>query len=418
MNRAIKIRIYPNKQQREQTHRTIGHCRFLYNNMLEERKELYQQLKDDKERLYKYKYKTEKQYKKEYPFLKEADSIALQSSREHLQDAYSRFFKGLKNGRKVGFPRFKSKKGKESYTTKQVNRNIKIDFKRKKIQLPKLKWLKYKDNRVFSEEIKHATVSKTKSNKYFISLILEAHTNAEPKLIIQEDDIIAFDMSAKDFLVNEAFRLRNPKFYRSEEKKNKKLQKNLSRKKEGSKNREKARLKLAKHHDEICNRKKDWTHILTRKLADNYDAIVLENLNVKGMQKFNSGLSKSITLDFSWHQFKTYLKYKMEWLGKHFVLVGRFFPSSRICSNCGQITNDLTLNDRVWTCSFCVKTHDRDENASINLKAEGIRILKEERNITIISNNDKTTVGTTESHAFGEDVRPIEILESCLGNFL
>ncbi len=418
MIKAIKLRIYPNEKQRIQISKTMGCSRFLYNQMLAERNEVYERLKDDKKELKNYKYKTEKRYKEEYPFLKEADSIALQSSREHLQDAFSNYFEGLKKGRKVSFPRFKSKKGKKSYTTKQTNGNIKINFERKKLKLPKLKWLKYRDDRVFSEKIKHATVSKSKSNKYFVSLTLEAQKDIEPKRVLYEKDVIAFDMSARDFLVNDAFRLTNPRFYRSEEKRTKKHQKNLSRKKEGSKNREKARLTLAKHSDKISDRKKDWTHKLTRKLADNYDAIVLENLNVKGMQKFNSGLSKSVTLDFSWHQFKTYLKYKMEWLGKHFVLVDRFFPSSQICSNCGQKTNDLKLKDRVWTCSYCGTTHDRDENASKNLKAEGIRILQEERQVAIIRNNDKPTVGTTGSHAFGEDVRPNEILESCLGNFL
>ena len=414
----MKLRIYPNEKQQIQISKTMGCSRFLYNQMLAERNGVYERLKDDKEELKNYKYKTEKRYKEVYPFLKEADSIALQSSREHLQEAFFNFFEGLKKGRKVGFPKFKSKKGKESYTTKQTNGNIKIDFGKKKIKLPKLNWLKYRDDRVFSEKIKHATVSKAKSNKYFVSLTLEAQDDINPKELIHERDIIAFDMSARDFLVNDAFRLTNPRFYRSEERRTKKFQKNLSRKKEGSKNREKARLKLAMHSDKICNRKKDWTHKLTRKLADNYDAIVLENLNVKGMQKFNSGLSKSVSLDFSWHQFKTYLKYKMEWMGKHFVLVDRFFPSSKICSKCGQKTNDLKLSDRVWTCSFCGTFHDRDENASINLKVEGIRILKEEKSITIISNNDKATVGATGSHAFGEDVRPIEILESCMGNFL
>ncbi len=418
MIKAIKLRIYPNEKQRIQINKMMGCSRFLYNQMLAEKNGVYERLKDDKEELKNYKYKAEKRYKEEYPFLKEADSIALQSSREHLQEAFSNFYEGLIKGRKVGFPRFKSKKGKESYTTKQTNGNIKIDFERKKLKLPKLKWLNYKDERFFSEKIKHATVSKTKSNKFFVSLTLETQEDIEPKRVLYEKDVIAFDMSAKEFLVNDAIRLKNPRFYRSEEKKTKKIHRELSRKQKGSKNREKARLQLAKHSDKICNRKKDWTHKLTRKLTNNYDVIVLENLNVKGMQKFNSGLSKSVTLDFSWHQFKMYLKYKMEWLGKHFVLVVRFFPSSQICSNCGQKTNDLELKDRVWTCSFCGTTHDRDENASKNLKAEGMRILEEERNITIIRSNDTTTVGTTGSHAFGEDVRPIEILDSCLGNFL
>ena len=384
--------------------------------MLSERREVYERFRGDKAAFKKQTYKTEKQYKVEFPFLKEADSIALQASREHLFEAYQNFFNGLKNGRKVGFPKFKSKKGKETYTTKQTNKNIKIDFERKKLKLPKLGWLRFHDNREFSENIKHATVKKTKSNKYFVSLTLEAQEDVKELQEVHKNDITAFDMSATNFLVNDLVKLENPRFYRSEQKKTKKLNRELSRKKKDSKNREKTRLKIAQHYDTICNRKKDWTHKLTRKLADTFDAIILEDLNVKGMQKFNSGLSKSISLDFSWYQFTSYLRYKMEWLGKHFVMVDRFFASSKLCSRCGWKNNNLILSERAWTCLDCGITHDRDENASVNLKNEGMRILKEEKYITII-HDDKPTVGTTGSHAFGDDVRPQEILRDLFGQF-
>jgi len=416
MIRAFNVRIYPNKMQRTQIHKTIGCSRFIYNQMLVERMEVYKRFRDNNDTLKKHAYKTEKQYKVEFPFLKEADSIALQASREHLFEAYQNFFNGLKKGRKVGFPKFKSKKGKETYTTKQTNGNIKIDFERKKLKLPKLGWLRFNDNRVFSEKIKHATIKKTKSNKYFASLTLEAQEDVKKLQEVHEKDIVAFDMSANNFLVNDLVKMENPRFYRIEQKKTKKLNKELSRKKKGSKNREKARLKLARHYDTIYNRKKDWAHKLTRKLADTFDAIILENLNMKGIQKFNSGLSKSVSLDFSWYQFTTYLKYKMEWLGKHFILVDRFFASSKLCSCCGWKNNNLTLRERVWTCLDCGTTHERDENASVNLRDEGIRILKEEKYITII-HDDKTTVGTTGSHAFGDDVRPKEILQNLFGQF-
>lgn len=409
MIKAINVRIYPNKTQQTQIDKTIGCCRFIFNQMLAERKEVYERLKDDKEALYNYKYKTEKQFKAEFPFLKDADSIALQSSREHLFESYKNFYNGLKKGRNVGFPKFKSKKGKKSYTTKQTNGNIKIDFEKKKLKLPKLKWMKYNDDRVFSENIKHATIKKTKSGNYFVSFTLEAQEDTKPKDTIHEDKITQFDMSANEFLVNDLIKMESPRFYRSEEKKIKKLHREHSRKQKGSKNKEKGRIELAKHYDAICNRKKDWTHKLTRKLADNFDSIILENLCIKGMQSFNSGLSKSVTLDFSWYQFTSYLKYKMEWLGKHFIKVDRFFPSSKLCSHCGWKNNDLTLQERTWTCSECGTTHDRDVNASVNLRKEGIEILKE-KHITIIRNNGNTTVGMTGSHAFGDNVRPKDIL--------
>ena len=416
MIRAFNVRIYPNETQRTQIRKTIGCSRFIYNQMLSERREVYERFRDDKDALKKHIYKTEKQYKVKFPFLKEADSIALQASREHLFKAYQNYFNGLKKGRKVGFPKLKSKKGKETYMTKQTNGNIKIDFERKKLKLPKLGWLRFSDKRVFSEKIKQATVKKTKSNKYFVSLTLEEQEDVKEIQEVHEKDITAFDMSANNFLVNDLVKMENPRFYRLEQKKTKKLNKELSRKKKGSKNREKARLKLARHYDTIYNRKKDWTHKLTRKLADTFDAIILENLNVKGMQRFNSGLSKSVSLDFSWYQFTTYLKYKMEWLGKHFILVDRFFASSKLCSCCGWKNNNLTLKERVWTCLDCGTTHERDENASVNLRNEGIRILKEEKYVTII-HDDKTTVGTTGSHAFGDDVRPKEILQNLFGQF-
>ena len=416
MIRAINIRIYPNKMQRIQIHKTIGCSRFIYNQMLAERKNIYEQLKQNKEALKKHTYKTEKEYKAQFPYLKEADSIALQASREHLFEAYQSFFKGLKKGYNVGFPHFKSKKGKENYTTKQTNGNIKIDFERKKLKLPKLGWLKFNDKREFSEKIKHATVKKTKSNKFFVALTLEAQEDVKEVKEIHEKDIAAFDMSAKHFLVNYIIKMENPRFYRLEQKKTKKLNKELSRKKIGSRNRAKARLRLARHYDTLCNRKKDWTHKLTRKLADTFDAIILENLNTKGMQKFSSGLAKSITLDFSWYQFTTYLHYKMEWLGKHFILVDRFFASSKLCSCCGWKNNNLTLQERAWTCLDCGTSHDRDENASLNLKQEGMRILQKEKKITII-HDDTSTVGTTGSHAFGDYVRPKEMLQSLFGQF-
>jgi len=384
--------------------------------MLSERKEVYERFRNNKDALKKHSYKTEKQYKLEFPFLKEADSIALQASREHLYEAYQNFFKGLRKGRKIGFPKFKSKKGKESYTTKQTNKNIKIDFERKNLKLPKLGWLRFNDNRVFSEEIKHATIKKTKSNKYFVSLTLRAQEDVKELQKIHEKNITAFDMSANNFLVNDLAKMENPHFYRLEQKKTKKLNKELSRKKKGSKNREKARLKLARHYEKIYNRKKDWTHKLTRKLADKFDAIILENLNLKGIQKFKSGLSKSVSLDFSWHQFTTYLKYKLKWSGKYLIFVDRFFASSKLCSCCGWKNNNLTLRERVWTCLNCGNTHDRDENASVNLRNEGVRILKEEKSITII-HDDTSTVGTTGSQAFGDDVSPKEILQDLFRQF-
>ncbi len=404
MHRAYKLRIYPNQAQKELLDKTFGCCRFLYNKMLEERKQVYKELKDDKDSLYNYKYNTENKYKQEYPFLKEVDSKALQSEWRHLKSAYDNFFRNLKKGIKKGFPKFKSKKNRQSYTTFNVNENCKIDFNNKKLKLPKIKtWIKYRDSRVFVEDIKHITVSKTKSGKYFASILIELESNISPKQVLEEDKIIGFDMSASKFLITKEFALSNPRFYRKEEADLQRLHREVSRKKKGSNNRNRARIKLARLYEKVENRKRDWVHKITRLLSEHFDCVILEDLNLKGMQRFNSGLSKSVSLDFSWNQFVTILKYKMEQRGKRLILVDRFFPSSKLCSKCGYKNKTLTLQDRKWICPKCKKWHDRDVNASINIRKEGLKILKQD-NITIVNINNHSAVGTTVE-AFGEDVR-------------
>ncbi len=353
--------------------------------MLAERNETYRQLKNNSEALREHKYKTEKEYKQDFEFMKEVDSKALQSTTRHLIEAFQNFFKGLKKTRKVGYPRFKSKRNRQSYTTYNVNGNIKIDFDRKRIKLPKIKtWIKYKDNRSFAETIRHVTVSKTKSGNYYVSILIEREFSITPLTKVRNTKIGAFDMSANEFLVGESEDFSNPRFYRSQLVRLKRHHRNLSRKKKGSKNREKARLRLSLYYDKITNRKKDWTHKIALQLAKEYDAIILEDLNIQGMQQFNSGLSKSVTLDFSWYQFITLLKYKLEWRGKHYQEVDRYFPSSKLCSTCGYKNTDLTLAEREWTCPECTTRHQRDINASKNLKREGIRLLKE-KGITVIT---------------------------------
>lgn len=369
--------------------------------MLEERIKVYKELKDDKDALYEHNYKTEKQYKEEFEFLKEVDSKALQSEWRHLKSAYDNFFRNIKNGVKKGFPKFKSKRSRQSYTTYNINNNCKIDFSNKKLKLPKIRWIKYRDDRVFEQDIKHITVSKTKSGKYHASLIIEIENDIECLQSIEEDKIVAFDMSASRFLITKEFGLANPRFYRCEETKLKKLHRALSRKKKGSSNQNRTRMKLAKLYEKINNRKKDWMHKMTHLLSEHFDCVILEDLNIRGMQSFNSGLSKSVSLDFSWFQFVSTLKYKMEEKGKYLILVDRFFSSSKLCSECGYKNEILEVSDREWTCPNCNANHDRDVNASENIRNEGFTQLEED--ITIISSND-TAVGTTVD-AFGENVR-------------
>jgi putative transposase len=383
--------------------------------MIKERKETYQLYKNDKKKLRNHKCRTEKQYKELYPFLKDADSNSLQQARRHLLTAYKNFFQNIKdrkNGktkRYIGYPRFKSGYNRQSYTTCITNNNLKIDWNRELLKLPKLKrWVKFKDDRIVDAKIRKVTISKTKAGHYFASILFKKNVQTkEPKQIISEDKIIAFDMSAKDFLVSEGFRFSNPRFYRNSLNVLKRKHRALSRKKRGSKNRKKAKLVLAKQYEKISNQKNDWTHKITHDLSKTYDAIILEKLNIDGMKRFNKGLAKSVSLDFSWNQFATYLEYKCKRERNHFVLVDRFFASSQLCSNCGYENTELELSDREWICPECKFLHDRDINASINLKKEGLRLLKE-NDLTIISTNDNT-IGTMGIHAFGDRIRPYSV---------
>ena len=411
---AIKLRIYPNKEQKSFFSKNFGCCRFVYNKLIEERKNVYRLY--DKEKLHGHKYKTEKQYKELYPFLKEADSNSLQQARRHLQTAYKYFFRNIKDRKNkrtknyIGYPKFKSKHNKQSYTTCITNNNIKIDWNKKLLKLPKLKQqVKFKDERIVDADIRHVTISKNKAGCYFASILFKANIQTEePKRIISENKIIAFDMSAKDFLVNENFKFSNPRFYRNSLNILKRKHRILSRKKRGSKNRIKAMLILAKQYNKINNQKNDWTHKITHMLSRTYDAIILEDLNIEGMKKFNKGLAKSVSLDFSWNQFKTYLKYKCKREKNHLVIVDKYFPSSKLCSNCGYKNGELKLKDRTWHCPKCKVPHNRDINASLNLKKEGIRILKE-NNITIIKSINDDTIGTMGIHTFGDRVRPYSV---------
>jgi putative transposase len=398
--------LYPNKDQQEQLNRTFGCCRFLWNQMLAERNVKYKQYKLDG---IKSKYKTEAEYKVEFPFLKDADSKALQNVNWHLQEAFSRFFKNCQDRKAkktklyIGYPRFKSRhKAQNSYTTDMINNNIKIDFFKRTLQLPKFKTpIKYHDDRVFTEKIRSVTVSKTKSGRYYASILIELENPIVPLPIVHEEKIIGFDMSMKDFLVTKDYKWSNPRFFRNTLHKIVKAHRKVSRSVKKSKNRVKACRKLAIIYDRYVNQKKDWTHKITKTLADQYDAVVLEDLNIKGMSQFNKGYAKNVTKDFSWGEFATILEYKMQRKGKYLVKVNRFFPSSQLCNACGFQYKELTLDQREWTCPQCNVHHDRDVNASQNLRNKGLRLLTE-RGITLI----RATVGTTGSHAYRDCVSP------------
>ena len=394
VQRAYQFRIYPTREQASLLAKTFGCKRFIWNAMLAERQAYYHEHGTGIGKLRK----TEKEWKLIHPFLKEADSIAIQQARVDLDIAYSRYFKHL-----GVFPRFKSRKGKQSYRTQYTGGNIAVDFAARWLKLPKLGLVAYRDDRVFTERPQNVTVSKTKSGKYFASILVNQELEVEQKITVHESNVAGFDMSAKDFIVGENVRYENPRFYRNSQVQLARLHRRLSRKVKGSSNRNKARVRLARLYDRIGNRRTDWLQKLSTELANHHDAITVEDLNVEGMKRWNGGLAKSITLDFSWGAFVHALEYKMAWRGKHLVKVGRYFASSKTCSACGYVNCAFTLDDRTWVCPSCDVLHDRDINAVINIKCEGIRLLRE-NNITVI--NDNTTVGTTGSHASGDPARP------------
>jgi len=416
INKAIKVRIYPNKKQEEFFECNFNCTRFIYNKLLDLRTQYYLENKNNKEKLKQYKALTEKELKKEFEFLCEADAVALQQANRDLFSAFQNYFRKVKENKLTklsseklarlnnkqfktevsrfisyhpDYPQFKSKKDNHnSYRTFDSNREyLSVDNNLNKIRLTKIGWVKFKHSHPIPENIKSVTISRNPSNEYYASLLYEDVNEAEKLLEVNEDDCIGLDMSAHSFAIasnNEVFT--NEKFYRRNERRLKIRQRKLSKKEFKSNNRNKAKLIVARTYQKITNQKDYFLHGLTKYLSDKYKAIFIEDLNIKGMQKFNSGLAKTVSHDLSWSKFVTMLNYKMNWKGGYLIKIDRFFPSSKMCSVCGLINKNLTLSDRVWTCE-CGVFHDRDKNASINILKEGINLLK------------KSTVVITESYA-------------------
>lgn len=377
-NKALKIRIYPNISQKIQIDKTLGCSRFIYNKMLFERISFYEENKDDKRKVYEHKYKTEKDYKQEFDWLKEADSQALQQARIDLSNAYSNFFKSLKGnrkGQKIGYPKYKKKKTECSYRSCITGTNIDICFTDKKVKLPKLGWINFRDKRKsFEGKIKSATVSRTSTNKYFVSLMFEYEQTPILKDYDNPSKVIGLDMSLKDFYVdNEGKSPEYKRFTRLYAKQLKLAQKELSRKKLYSKNWYKAKQKVSKVHEKIANSRKDFNQKLATSLTNNYDAVCIETLSLKGMSQALK-LGKSVH-DLGYGNFVSKLKQKSEETGCLILEADKWFASSKLCNVCGFKNKDLQLNDRTWICPNCGTNHFRDENAGKNLYNEGLKIL-------------------------------------------
>jgi putative transposase len=358
MLKAFKYRIYPNKEQTEKINQHIGGCRFVYNWALENKIRYYETSKE-KLSAYDLNYML-KGLKVENPWLKEVNSQSLQQTNKNMESAFTRFFR-----EKKGFPKFKSKKNPvQSF---QIPQHYTVDFEKGLIKLPKIGNVKIVISRTFEGACKTATVSKTSTGKYFISILVEDGKEIPKKQEFNEKSTIGVDLGIKDSaILSNGEKFENPKYLKNSLKQLKVLSKKLSRKVKGSNNWKKAKLKLSRLHEKISNQRNDFQHKLSSKLISENQAIALETLNVKGMVK-NRCLAQSIS-DAGWSSFVTKLEYKAEWTGKTILRIGTFEPSSKICNVCGYYKSDLTLAVREWVCPDCKTKHDRDVNAAINIK--------------------------------------------------
>ena len=361
--KSYKYRIYPNKKQQELIRKTFGCTRYVYNYYLDKRKKLYET--DKTTYTYVKCAKDLTQLKKEFEWLKEVDSVGLQTSLKDLDVAYKNFFSGS-----AGYPKFKSKKNRhQSYRTSFTNNNI--AFMGKHIKLPKLGLVKVRDKQVPQGRILNATISQEPDGRFYCSLCC---TDVSFVQLSKTNQFVGIDLGLVDFAIfSDGIKVENPRFFEKSEKKLAKLQRDLSRKSIGSNRWNKARVKVAKLHKHISNQRKDFLQKLTTSIVGKYDIICIEDLDVKSMKETELTIRNKRVSDVSWSEFRRQLTYKSTWYGRALSVVDRYYPSSQICHYCGHIDGKKAETIRFWVCPKCNSKLDRDVNASINILHEGLK---------------------------------------------
>jgi putative transposase len=362
--KVYKFRIEPTAEQAAALSRYAGARRFVFNWALARRQETFQQTcksiswSDLSVEL------TELKTRPGFEWVKEIDSQLLQQALADCKKAFGNFF-----AKRASYPRFKSRK--ETRQSFRIPQRVKVEGGR--VYLPKIGWIKFRQSQPVECPTKSTTFKRDACGRWFVTLVAEFDLPEREAPKVRLEGVVGGDVGLNRFLtLSDETEIDNPRFYRTAARKLRRAQRKLSRRKRWSRNRTKARFEVAKVHDLIANQRADFTHKLSFLLISNFLALGFESLNTRGLAR--TKLAKSV-LDAAWGMFFRQAEYKGRWYNRHIVFVGRFFPSTKLCSECGCVKEDLTLSDREWDCPNCGVHHHRDKNAAKNLQREGFRIL-------------------------------------------